>query len=173
MGRINDATNALRLVLSNGAYLAAFLLMAVLFFIAYGYLISSSSINIAQPKLALGLNIYSLAASAIISTLFSLAIVVNVFAFARNAASSGKLGLGAAIAAIAAIVPSSLCCSTLIPSLLAVLGSSTSTIISTSGALQGPFATYETPLIAVSAVLLVLGIFLTSRNIAKCCIVRK
>ena len=170
MGRINDATNALRLVLSNGAYLAAFLLMAVLFFIAYGYLISSSSINIAQPKLALGLNIYSLAASAIISTLFSLAIVVNVFAFARNAASSGKLGLGAAIAAI---VPSSLCCSTLIPSLLAVLGSSTSTIISTSGALQGPFATYETPLIAVSAVLLVLGIFLTSRNIAKCCIVRK
>lgn len=170
MGRINDAMNALRLVLSNGAYLAAFLLMAVLFFIAYGYLISSSSINIAQPKLALGLNIYSLAASAIISTLFSLAIVVNVFAFARNAASSGKLGLGAAIAAI---VPSSLCCSTLIPSLLAVLGSSTSTIISTSGTLQGPFATYETPLIAVSAVLLVLGIFLTSRNIAKCCIVRK
>ncbi len=170
MSGIDDAMNALRIVLSHGAYLAAFLIMAVLFFIAYGYLISSSSINIAQPKLALGLNIYAIVASAIISILFSLAIVVNAFAFVRNAASSGKLGIGAAIAAV---VPSSLCCSTLIPSLLAVLGSSTSTIIGTSGALQGPFATYETPLIAASAGLLILGIFLTSRNIAKCCIVRK
>ncbi len=162
--------SALRLVLSRRKYLAAFLMISALFFFAYGNLLSSSSINLSGPKVAMGLNIYSLVASASISILFALSVAMSVFAFTRNSAPAGRLGLGAAITAV---IPSSLCCTTLIPSILAALGASTSTIISASGTLQGPFATYETPLIAISIALLFLSVTLTSRSIASCCMVRK
>ena len=157
-------------MLGNRKYLAATLIVGIVFFIGYGYLLSSSSINLAGPKIAMGLNIYSLVVSALISVLFALSAAMNAFLFARNRASAGKLGFAAVIAAI---IPGNLCCTAFIPSLMAVFGASTYTVISTSGTLQGTFATYETPLMIVSMALLALSIIFASRNIAKCCVVRK
>lgn len=162
--------SALHLVLSHRKYLAVFLVVGVLLFFGYGYLLSSSSMNLAEPKVAMGLNIYSLIATALISILLSLSIVMSAFSFSRRGTPTGKLSIGAAIAAI---IPSSLCCTALIPSVLAVLGVSTSTILSTTGALQGPFATYETPLIVASIALLSFSVVMASRSIVKCCAVKK
>ncbi len=170
MANGNEILRAIRLVLDSKMRFTAFLAIAVLLFFGYSYLLSSSSLNLSYPKVALGLNIYSLAISIVISAFLSLSLVMNAFAFANGTRVGGKVGLGAAVASI---VPSSLCCTSVIPAILAAFGASTSTIIRVAGALQGPFATYETLFIAASIGLLLLSIFLVSRRIFKCCQVKR
>ncbi len=158
-----DAVSA---VLRDRAYLSAFVALFIISLAAYSYLLSSSSLNLAMPRIAFGLNAYALSVSILISALLSLSLVTNTFAFLNGARSRTKLGAGSIIAGI---IPMTLCCTSIIPSLLALLGASTATIIGTTGALQGPFATYETLFIIVSIALLALSVFLNTRSIARCC----
>ena len=95
---------------------------------------------------------------------------MNVFAFKHEVTKGGKLGFGAVTAAI---IPNMLCCTSVIPALLAALGASTPTVIGVTGVLQGPFSTYEQLFLAISIGLLVISIILTGRSISKCCRVRK
>ena len=162
--------NAIRLVLGSKTYLFAFLLITVLSFFGYSFLISSSSLNLSQPKIAIGLNMYSLTASALISVLLGLSLAANAYAFSNNTSMSGETGLGAILAAL---LPSSLCCTSVIPAILAAFGASTSTIIGVAGTIQGPFATYEPLFIVSSIILLAFSVFLVTRNIEKCCKVKK
>ncbi len=162
--------NAIRIVFNSKAYYMVFLVFAALTFLGYSYLFSGSSLNLAMPKIAFGLNAYSLIISISISILLALSLVMNLFAFVNGAAMNGKSGLGAVIASI---IPNSLCCTSLVPAILAAFGAPTATIIGVAGELQGPFATYETLFIVLSIGLLLLSILLVSRNIAKCCTVKK
>ncbi len=166
----NRIISAIRLVLDSKIYLIAFLVIASLSFLGYSYLLSSSSLNLPHPKIILGLNIYSLITAAVISILLALSLIMNAFAFANRVSLSEKISLGAIIMAI---LPSSLCCTPVIPALLATFGASTTTIIGATGMLQGPFATYEVLFIIASLILFLLSIFLVSININKCCIVKK
>lgn len=170
MAKEGRITNAIRLVFSSRAYYVTFLLIAALSFLGYSYLLSSYSLNLALPKIAFGLNVYSLILSISISVLLALSLMMNAFAFVNGAALSGKTGLGAIIAAL---IPSSLCCTSVIPAILAAFGASTATVIGVTGELQGPFATYETLFITLSIGLLLLSVLLASRNINKCCTVKK
>ncbi len=170
MAKGSSTINAIRLVLGSKAYLFAFLLITALSFFGYSFLISSSSLNLSQPKIALGLNIYSLTASALISVLLGLSLAANAYAFANRASTSSKTGFGAVIAAI---LPSSLCCTSFIPAILAAFGASTSTILGITGTIQGPFATYEILFIISSIILLVFSVLLVTRNIDRCCKVKK
>ncbi|MCL4375189.1 hypothetical protein M1394_00090 [Candidatus Marsarchaeota archaeon] len=162
--------NAVRFVLNSRAYFVAFLVIALLSFLGYSYLLYGSSLNLALPKIAFGLNIYSLIVSLAISVLLGLSLIMNAFAFVNGASLSGKTGLGAVIAAI---IPSSLCCTSVIPAILAAFGASTTTIINVTGDFQGPFVTYETILIAFSMSILFLSVLLVSRNIVRCCMVKR
>ncbi len=162
--------NAVRFVLNSRAYFIAFLVIAIISFLGYSYLLSDSSLNLTLPKIAFGLNIYSLIVSLAISVLLGLSLTMNAFAFVNGASLSGKTGFGAVIAAI---IPGGLCCTSVIPSVLAAFGASTTTIIDVTGKFQGPFATYETLLIAFSIGILFLGILLVSRNIVRCCMVKR
>lgn len=164
------AINAIRLVLRSKIYLVAFLVITVLSFLGYSSLLKSSSLNLSQPKVALGLNTYSLIASMLVSVLLGLSLVVNAFAFANGASTSGKAGFGAVVAAI---LPGSLCCTSVIPVILAAFGASTSTIIGVTGTIQGPLATYEVLFIISSIALLALSVLLVTRNIGKCCKVKR
>ncbi len=170
MQKYLGATGAVRLVLSDKRYMVAFVFVAIGFSLAYSLLLFNSSVNLALPKIVFGLNAYALVLSTFIGALLALSITMNAFAFMNGTASSRKLGAGAVIAAI---IPGSLCCTSVIPAILAALGASTSTIIGTTGALQGPFATYEPEFIAASIGMLLLSIFLVSKSIQKCCAVRK
>ena len=170
MAKGNGAISAIRLVFDSKAYSVAFLLIATLSFLGYSYLLSSSSLNLTLPKIAFGLNVYSLIVSISVSVLLALSLVMNAFAFVNGAALSGKAGLGAVIAAI---IPGGLCCTSVVPAILAAFGASTTTVIGITGGLQGPFATYETLFITISIGLLLLSVLLVSRNIAKCCTVKK
>ena len=162
--------NAIRLVLGSKTYLFAFLAITILSFLGYSFLISSSSLNLLQPKIILGLNICSLTVSVLVSVLLGLSLAANAYAFTNRASTSSKTGFGAVISAI---LPSSLCCTSFIPAILAAFGASTSTIIGITGTIQGPFATYEILFIISSIILLVFSVFLVTRNIEKCCKVKK
>ena len=170
MAKGSGVISTIRLVFDSKAYSVAFLVTATLTFLGYSYLLSSSSLNLSLPKIVLGLNIYSLIVSILISVLFALSLVMNVFAFKHEATKGGKLGFGAVTAAI---IPNMLCCTSVIPALLAALGASTPTVIGVTGVLQGPFSTYEQLFLAISIGLLVISIILTGRSISKCCRVRK
>ena len=162
--------NAIRLVLGSKTYLFAFLAITILSFLGYSFLISSSSLNLLQPKIILGLDIYSLTVSVLVSVLLGLSLAANAYAFSNNTSMSGKTGFGAILAAL---LPSSLCCTSFIPAILAAFGASTSTIIGITGTIQGPFATYESLFIISSIILLAFSVFLVTRNIEKCCKVKK
>ena len=166
----NRVINAIYLVLSSKAYSVAFFVIAALVFLGFSYLFLGSSLNLATQKIVLGLDIYALIASVLISVLLALSLVMNAFAFVNGAALSGKASFGAVMAAI---IPSGLCCTSVIPAILAALGASTTTIIGITGELQGPFATYETLFITFSIGILLLSILLISSNISKCCAVKK
>ena len=157
-------------ILKNRWYMLAFIIVSMVSLVIYSYLLAGSALNVGNPKIALGLDVYALAVSLSISILLSLSIVLNAFSALNGVAARAKLGFGAIVASIA---PVSLCCTPVIPAMLAAFGASTPTIIGATGALQGPFATYEPLFITVSIVLLLLSVFLAARRIAKCCRVNK
>ncbi|MGC8478573.1 MAG: hypothetical protein ACP5NE_01440 [Candidatus Micrarchaeia archaeon] len=168
--RKSTIVQSLCIVFSSKAYLIAFILLSIALFIAYSYMLLSSSLNISFPKIIFGLNLPSLIASLLIGVLLSLSLSMNAYALSNKARQTSKMGLGAAIIAI---LPSSLCCTTVIPALLAAFGASTSTIFGVAGIIQGPFATYGALFIAASIVLLLLSILLVSRSLVKCCMVKR
>lgn len=171
MLKSSSRLGAVLFVLKRGRYLAAFSVMALLASAVYMYTAKNSSINLAEPKIVFGLNAYALAVFAALSVLLSLSITLNAFAVSNRARAGGKLSAGAVITSI---IPSSLCCTSVVPSVLAAFGASTSTILGVAGKIQGPLAAYETPLIAASVGLLLVSIFVVSGSInKKCCAVVK
>lgn len=161
---------AVSLVLSNKAYLAAFLATLVISFAAYSYLFGNSSLNLAEPKLFLGLGWLALAVAVLMSVLLSLSITMSAFAIFNRTSCNMKLGVASVVSSV---IPLTLCCTTIIPSILALLGASTFTIIGIAGQIQGPLATYEAAFILASIGLLLLSVSLTSKQIIKHCKVDK
>jgi hypothetical protein len=97
---------------------------------------------------------------------FALTIAINVSSFARRNRASGVVGVGGLLAAV---LPGSLCCTSVVPSLLAALGASTPTILGTSGKIQSVFANYEGAFIGASVAAVGLSIVLAARNHASSC----
>lgn len=109
--------------------------------------------------------------SVALAALLSLVLTLNVYAFRASVMRSGTgLGLGAVFASL---LPSSLCCTPVVPSLLAILGASTPQIFGLSGRIQGIFATYEPVFLAIALALLLVSFRLASRNILGACPVSK
>lgn len=157
-------------VFSKRRYSAAFVVMFLALFALYAELFQASSINLALPHVIIGMNAATFFAVVALSALLSMSITMNAFAFFNKVRNNFKLNLGSAAASI---LPSALCCTTVIPSILASFGASSLAVLNTAGSIQGPLATYETPLIFTSIVLLVLSIILTSRSISSCCTPKK
>ncbi|MHB8140003.1 MAG: hypothetical protein ACYDHD_01895 [Vulcanimicrobiaceae bacterium] len=70
---------------------------------------------------------------------------------------------------IAALLPSSLCCTTLIPSALATLGASAPVVMHLSGRFQGFFAQYAAAFIGVAVAAVLLSLWLAASNLAAGC----
>jgi hypothetical protein len=83
---------------------------------------------------------------------------------ARAAQTSFTLG-----GAIAALLPSSLCCTTLIPSALAALGASAPAIMHTSGRFQGFFARYSAEFIGFAVAAVLYSLWVAANNLAGGC----
>lgn len=105
--------------------------------------------------------------SVTLALLLTLALTLNIYGFRASLRQRGAtLSLGAVLASL---VPSSVCCTSLVPSLLATLGASTPQIFGLTGRIQGTVARNEPVFLAGAALLLLLSLRLAARNIAGAC----
>ncbi len=105
--------------------------------------------------------------SLVLALVLSLVLTLNVYGFRTSLRRQGA-GLSAA-GVLASLVPSSLCCTSLAPSLLAAVGASTPQIFSVTGLIQGTVARYEILFLVAALVLLLLALHLATSNVLSSC----
>ncbi len=110
--------------------------------------------------------IFDIIGFSVISVLFAISLSMIVYSIREYRGK--KHSSQTATAMIAGIFTQMLCCTPIVGSLLAILGASTTTILGTTGIIQGTFAELEPILIIVSIALLVLSIKTNSNSILNC-----
>lgn len=105
--------------------------------------------------------------SVALAALVSLAVTLNVFAWRSSLRTKAMVFTFGAFAA--SFLPASICCTPLLPTLLAVLGASTPQIFGLSGRIQGLVAVYEPLFLSAAVLLLVFALHLSARNVAGAC----
>jgi hypothetical protein len=152
------AAKAYALFFSLGSMATAFYLVMLPSSAVGGF--SLAALRYLTPTFAL--------AAAVLGYGFALAITINVGAFSQRSRSAEVAGFGGLLAAL---LPGSLCCTSLVPTALAALGASATTIIGTTGKIQSVFALYENAFIAASLAGVGLSIVLAASNrVASCSI---
>lgn len=105
--------------------------------------------------------------SVTLALLLSLVVTFNLYSFR---ASLRRQGAGLSVGAVlASLVPSSICCTSLVPSVLAAVGASTPQIFGLTGRIQGAVARYEALFLAAALILLLLALWLVVNNILGSC----
>ena len=99
----------------------------------------------------------------------SATLAINITALGTSA-SSNAAGLGGFIASV---LPGSLCCTSVIPSLLALAGASAPSILTSTGKIQSIFALHETMFLALSVVGVITSVFLAARSAASNCLLKE
>ncbi len=94
----------------------------------------------------------------------TLAIAINLGSNAARGSDALTFG-----GALAALLPSSLCCTTLIPSALAALGASAPVVLHTTGRFQGFFAAYSNAFIAFAVLAVLAALWLAARSSRNAC----
>ena len=113
------------------------------------------------------LNAETIFFSVTLALLLSLVVTFNLYSFR---ASLRRHGAGLSVGAVlASLVPSSVCCTSLVPSFLAVVGASTPQIFGLTGRIQGAVARYEALFLAAALILLLLALRLAVNNILGSC----
>jgi hypothetical protein len=98
---------------------------------------------------------------------FAATIAINVSSLAQRSRTADITGVGALLGAL---LPGSLCCTSIVPSLLAAFGASVSTVLGTTGKIQSAFARFEGAFIAASIAGVALSVVLAARSrAASCC----
>jgi len=90
------------------------------------------------------------------------------FSAIRRSKAAGAAGLGGLLTSV---LPASLCCTSVVPSLLALAGASSSTIIGSSGKIQSIFALHENAFLGASLAAVLAAVILAARNAAASCAV--
>ncbi|MCL4372803.1 hypothetical protein M1384_01930 [Candidatus Parvarchaeota archaeon] len=151
-------------VITMKRYALLFSIMFVVVFALYFYLLESSATGIID--FGTYYVYFDLLSAFAVSFLISLVITMNIYSYKLKAKTSKKLTLGSIIGAV---LPSSLCCTSIIPSLLAVLGFSTSFIVGNTGKLQSIFSIYGPGFIAAGVIIAYIGLLQITKNINASC----
>ena len=110
------------------------------------------------------LNFELMLMSLALATALCMALTLNVYAY-RVAAGRRSCGVTAG-AMFSSFLPPSICCTPVVPTLLAILGASTPQIFGFAGRVQGFFATYEMPILTLALALMVFAVHLAAMNIS-------
>lgn len=102
-----------------------------------------------------------------LAALLSLVLTLSIYAFRASVRQlSSGLTFGAMLSSLS---PAAICCTPLVPSLLALAGASTPQIFGLTGRIQGFFATYELPILVFALVLLLFSLHLATKSILGSC----
>ena len=165
---IGNTWNAVRLVLGLSPYrrlaLTIFIPTLTLYAFALPATYTGGTIGLVSLRyLNLELVLISLAMAAALSV----ALTLNAYAY-RVAADRRSCSVTAG-ALVSSILPASVCCTPVVPTLLAFLGASTPQIFAFAGQVQGFFATWEMLILALALALMVFAIHLAAKSISPAC----
>lgn len=105
--------------------------------------------------------------SLVLALLLSLVLTLNVYSFRTALRRHGTgLSLGAVLASL---VPSSVCCTPLVPSMLAAVGASTPQIFGLTGRIQGTVARYDVLFLVLSSLLLLVALRVAAQDTCRSC----
>lgn len=96
-----------------------------------------------------------------------MAFVLSVQVYAMRRIAAGRTGTLTGVALVGSLLPSFLCCTPIIPTLLAFIGLSTVSVYGTTGTLQHFFATHQTQFFLASLALLALSGWWGLRQVAR------
>ncbi|MGC8463176.1 MAG: hypothetical protein ACP5P9_05855 [Acidimicrobiales bacterium] len=100
------------------------------------------------------LDAYLLTWAIVLGLAMGLVLSVQVYAMRKVAAARAATGAAGGVAFVVSLLPSFLCCTPIVPSLLAFVGVSGVGLYTTTGTLQHFFAVHQTEFLAASLVLL-------------------
>jgi len=113
------------------------------------------------------LDAYLLTWAIVLGLAMGLLLSVQVYAMRRIAAARAASGAAGGVAFVASLLPSFLCCTPIVPSILAFVGVSGAGLFSTTGTLQHFFAVHQTEFLAASLVLLAFMCWWGLRKVAR------
>jgi hypothetical protein len=158
--------NALRLAFSQKRYIALFAFLAISISTLYMYMLPSLPDGVLIAPYAIQFITPLQEAFAIIfGILFSLVIVLNIFAFRMHTSSGKRLTVGSVLASLV----NGLCCTPIIPTLIALSGASTPLLFDISPKIQAFFDFNYPYFYLLSAALILISVHYISRNITSCC----
>jgi hypothetical protein len=105
--------------------------------------------------------------SVVLGLAMSLVIVIQVYATRRVVEAKVASGAASGLALLVSLLPSFLCCTPVVPTLLAFVGVSGLGLYTTTGSIQHVFAVYQTEFLAGSLVLLLLMVWWGLSKVAK------
>ena len=113
------------------------------------------------------LDAYLLTWAIVLGLAMGLVVSVQVYAMRRIAAARAASGAAGGVAFVVSLLPSFLCCTPIIPSLLAFVGVSGVGLYTTTGTLQHFFAVHQTEFLSASLVLLACMCWWGLRKVAR------
>jgi hypothetical protein len=112
------------------------------------------------------LNAYLLAWAVVLGIAMGLVLSVQVYAMRKVVAARAASGAAGGVAFVASLLPSFLCCTPIVPSVLAFVGVSGVSLYTTTGALQHFFAVHQSEFLSASLALLVVMCWWGLRKVA-------
>ena len=113
------------------------------------------------------LDAYLLTWAIVLGLAMGLVLSVQVYAMRKVAAARAASGAAGGVAFVASLLPSFLCCTPIVPSILAFVGVSGVGLYTTTGTLQHFFAVHQSEFLAASLVLLGLMCWWGLRKVAR------
>jgi hypothetical protein len=163
---MTNERNALRLAFSEKKYIATFVALAATISILYMYLLPSLPDGVLIAPYAINfITPLQEGFALVFGVLFSLVIVLNIYAFRMHASSGKRLTIGSVLASLV----NGLCCTPIIPTLIALSGATTPILFDYSPKIQAFFEFNYPYFYLLSAALLLISVHYLSRNIISCC----
>ena len=168
-GRLHYERFAVETAFAQKAYLVLFLSLSVSISVLYLFLLPSLPLGGLVPYAIRFITPVETAFAITFGVLLSLVATLNVYAFMTRASSVKGVTAGSVIASLV----NGLCCTPLIPSLIAMTGASTPVLYEISPRLQAFFEFNSQYFYALSVALLLVSVHYLSRSITACCDVEK
>jgi len=157
------------MVLSEKMYGASFLSLSVAISVFYLFLLPSLPFGTLALFAISFITPLQIAFAFVFGTLFSLVIVLNAYSFKVRASGSKGLTLGSVLASLV----NGLCCTPLIPALLAFFGASTPVLFEYSPRIQAFFEFNYPYFYLISALALLVSVHYLSKGISCCRLVQE
>ena len=156
------------LALRSGGYRFLALVLFLVALTVYAFTLPASYTGgviglVSLQQMTVELAFFSIAVSALLSLVLTLIVYAARASLGRR---GGALSLGAVAASL---LPATLCCTPVVPTVLALVGASTPQIFGLSGRIQGIFAIYQPLFLALALALLLFALNLAARNVMGFC----